>query len=186
VSVGGVMSLSNDNKGGEIMRKRSFLIALPVLVVVFGFIFLAGNESPEEEVYRIRIPESGLSKGIYPPVSLTLDDLKKSDFCPGEKCQKEFYYCILNYFTVMFDRFGEMGFCDLEHDSDFSIISRLKWSRKIKYSKFVELMTYKKPEKGMKPGQLILIVLSKSPRPEKEDIMGPFLFVSKDDDGHFF
>jgi len=181
------MSLSNDNKGGEIMRKRSFLIALPVLVVVFGFIFLAGSESPEEEVYRIRIPESRLSKGIYPPFSLTLDDLKRSDFCPGEKCPEEFYYCLSSYiYGIQHGLLGERGYCDLEYDSDFSNTGRLKWSSKIKYSKLVEILTHKKPEKGMKSNRLGLIILSKSPRPEKEDIMGPFLFVSKESDGRFF
>ena len=161
--------------------KRSFIILTVFLVAVISVWFLSAENENKENVWRIRIHNSESAKtSMYSPVSLTLEDLKKSKFCPDGKCPEEFNYCIISYIgAIEGDRLGSKGFCDLEMD-DFSIESRFKWSGKIKYSKFVELMTHELPKKGMRSHKLHLLILSKSPTPSKEEIIGPFLYVRKD------
>jgi len=161
--------------------KKSFIILTVFLFTVISVWFLsAENENKKEDIWRIRIHNNKSAKtSIYSPVSLTLEDLKKSKFCPDGKCPEEFNYCFLTIHAIEDDRLGQMGFCDLGTD-DFSLESRFKWSGKIKYSKFVELMTHELPKKGMRSHKLHLLILSKSPTPSKEEIIGPFLYVRKD------
>ena len=160
--------------------KKSLVFLSVFFIAVISVWFLSAENENKENVWRIRIHNNKSARtSIYSPVSLTLEDLKKSKFCPDGKCPEEFNYCLFNFPKFEQGMLGEKGFCDLEMD-DFSIESRFKWSGKIKYSKFVELMTHELPKKGMRSHKLHLLILSKSPTPSKEEIIGPFLYVRKD------
>ncbi|MGI6393342.1 MAG: hypothetical protein ACOX2F_01195 [bacterium] len=157
------------------MKKTLFLLVIFVLVFVSVMLFSAENENKKEDVWRVKIHGGETERtNIYSPVSLTLEDLKKSKFCPGGKCPEEFYYCMISYVGVVEgDRLGSEGFCDL--GKDYSEESKRKWKSKISFKELEKLLK-DYPEKGTRPFLMRFIILSDSPEPEAKNLIGPFLF----------
>jgi hypothetical protein len=156
--------------------KKSLVLFTVFFITVISVWFLsAENEKKDENVWRIRIHNNESAKtSIYSPVSLALEDLKKSKFCPDGKCPEEFNYCMISYVSVVeMGRLGSEGFCDL--GKDYRMESEKKWERKISFKQLEKLLK-NYPEKGTRSFLMRFIILSDSPEPKKENLIGPFLF----------
>ncbi|HPG35872.1 MAG TPA: hypothetical protein PLG63_06020 [bacterium] len=155
--------------------KKSLVILTVFFIAVISVWFLSAENENKENVWRIKIHNNESAKmSIYSTVSLTLEDLKKSKFCPDGKCPEEFNYCMTSYVSVVeMGRLGSEGFCDL--GSDYSMESEKKWKRKISFKQLEKLLE-NYPEKGTRPFLMKFIILSDSPEPKKENLIGPFLF----------